>query len=109
LIIISDEGEGPMDPSSAVANERPGPNEALPGGNGPGGGDVGAVLVSPFITPGGFDDTQYNHYSLLASIFNIFQLNKFGQHQLGYAAAPGLPVFGSMSSRIRLARSARSA
>jgi hypothetical protein len=53
------------------------------------------VLVSPFITPGGFDDTQYNHYSLLASIFNIFQLNKFGQHQLGYAAAPGLPVFGS--------------
>jgi phosphatidylinositol-3-phosphatase len=94
LIIISDEAEG-SNGSVACCGEQPGPNEALPGGDGPGGGDVGAVLISRFITPGGFDDTQYNHYSLLASVFNIFQLNKFGQHQLGYAGAPGLPVFGA--------------
>jgi len=94
LIITSDEAEG-TNGSVACCGEQPGPNEALPGGDGPGGGDVGAVLISKFITPGGFDDTQYNHYSLLASVFNIFQLQKFGQHQLGYASAPGLPVFGS--------------
>ena len=94
LIIISDEAEG-TNGSVACCGEQPGPNEALPGGDGPGGGDVGAVFISKFITPGGFDDTQYNHYSLLASVFNIFQLQKFGQHQLGYAAAAGLPVFGA--------------
>ncbi|HZS57909.1 MAG TPA: alkaline phosphatase family protein [Gemmatimonadaceae bacterium] len=94
LIIISDEAEG-TNGSVACCGEQPGPNEALPGGDGPGGGDVGAVAISRFITPGGFDDTQYNHYSLLASVFNIFQLQKFGQHQLGYAGAPGLPVFGA--------------
>ncbi|HTD60244.1 MAG TPA: alkaline phosphatase family protein, partial [Gemmatimonadaceae bacterium] len=94
LIIISDEAEG-SNGSVACCGEQPGPNEALPGGDGPGGGDVGAVMISKFITPGGFDDTQYNHYSLLASVFNIFQLQKFGQHQLGYASAAGLPVFGA--------------
>jgi hypothetical protein len=118
LIIISDEAEG-TNGSVACCGEQPGPNEALPGGDGPGGGDVGAVFISKFITPGGFDDTQYNHYSLLASIFNIFQLQKFGQHQLGYAAAAGLPVFGAdvftnptgaaMAQRVKLGPSVSSA
>jgi hypothetical protein len=118
LIIISDEAEG-TNGSVACCGEQPGPNEALPGGDGPGGGDVGAVFISKFITPGGFDDTQYNHYSLLASIFNIFQLQKFGQHQLGYASAAGLPVFGAdvftnptgaaMAQRVKLGPSVSSA
>jgi phosphatidylinositol-3-phosphatase len=94
LIITSDEAEG-SNGSVACCGEQPGPNEALPGGNGPGGGDVGAVAISKFITPGGFDDTQYNHYSLLRSVFNIFQLQKHGQTPLGYSNAPGLPSFGA--------------
>ena len=94
LLITSDEAEG-SNGSVSCCGEQPGPNEALPGGDGPGGGDVGAVAISKFITPGGFDDTQYNHYSLLASVFNIFQLQTHGQHQLGYASAPGLPTFGA--------------
>ena len=122
VIIISDESEG-SNRSVACCGEQPGPNEAFPGGTGdgggPGGGDVGAVAISKFITPGGFDDTQYNHYSLLASVFNIFNLQKFGQHQLGYAGAAGLPVFGSdlftnptgaaMAQRVKLGPSVSSA
>ncbi len=31
----------------------------------------------------------FNHFSLLASIENLF-----GMHHLGYGGIPGLPVFG---------------
>ena len=38
-----------------------------------GGGDSGAVLISPFITPGTVSNTYYNHYSLLRSLEDIFE------------------------------------
>jgi len=55
----------------------------------PGGGRVGLLLISQFVQPGVVNMTeQYNHYSLLRSIEDLFDL----QH-LGYAADPALPAF----------------
>src|SRR5262249_1442585 len=54
LIISFDEAEGPLAvDSAACCGERALPGQPrLPGGVGPGGGRVGAVLISPFIRPG---------------------------------------------------------
>jgi hypothetical protein len=59
---------------------------AANGGNGiagPGGGKVGAVLISPFIAPGTVVPTKaaYNHYSALASIEDLFGLPRLGEAQ----------------------------
>jgi phosphatidylinositol-3-phosphatase len=89
IIITTDEGEL-ANGSDACCNEMPGPNEALPGGNGPGGGQIGAVLISRFIKPGTISDTPYNHYSMLKSVEDLYGM---GEH-LGYAGAPGLVPFG---------------
>jgi hypothetical protein len=62
----------------------------MPGGTGPGGGDVGAVMLSPFIKPGTVTQTAYNHYSMLGSIEDLFGLS-----HLGYAQLPGETDFGS--------------
>lgn len=67
LEITFDESEGPQDDSTACCEEQPGPGSPLPGITGPGGGLVGAVLLSPFIKPGTVSTTPYNHYSSLAS------------------------------------------
>jgi len=92
LIIAFDEGEisGSNADSSACCNEPTGPNTAMPGIAGPGGGRVGAVLISRFIRPGSVNDTPYNHYSLLRSIEDLFGLG-----YLGYAGQTGLVGFGS--------------
>jgi hypothetical protein len=89
LVVTFDEA---ADDSSACCGERPGPNTPAPGGQsgGPGGGRVGAVLLSPFIAPGTVSAEQYNHYSLLRSIEDVF-----GLPHLGYAAASGLRPFGA--------------
>jgi hypothetical protein len=50
--------------------------------NGFGGDRIGAVLLSRFVKPGTVSDTPYNHYSLLRSLEDIFQLKS----HLGYAA-----------------------
>jgi phosphatidylinositol-3-phosphatase len=91
LVIITDEGFA----SDACCGERPGPNEKLPGVSGPGGGRIGALAISRFIRPGTVSDIPYNHYSLLRTVFDIFQLGKFGQRYLGYAGQRGLVSFGS--------------
>jgi hypothetical protein len=89
LVIAFDEAGSD---SSACCGEQSGPNTPLAGGSmgGPGGGRTGAVLLSPFITPGTVSADSYNHYSLLRSIEDAF-----GLAHLGYAAAPGLRPFGS--------------
>jgi hypothetical protein len=90
LMITFDESDSPQSDASACCGEGPGPNAPLPGINGPGGGRVGALVLSPqFVAPGTLSDTPYNHYSLLASIEDLF-----GLPHLGYADAPGLPRFG---------------
>lgn len=89
LVITFDESEGAQSDASACCGEGPGPNTPLPGITGLGGGRVGALLLSPYIAPATFSSTPYNHYSLLASIEDIFGLS-----HLGYAKTPGLNRFG---------------
>ena len=89
LVITFDESDGPQSDASACCGEGPGPNAALPGITGLGGGRVGALVLSPFTKGGTWSTTPYNHYSLLASIEDTFGLS-----YLGYAGAPGLNRFG---------------
>src|SRR3954453_5036158 len=90
LVVTFDEG---LD-TTACCNEQPGPADPNPGGYGfgtpgAGGGDSGTVLVSPFITPGSTNTNEYNHYSFLRSLEDLF-----GVSHLGYAAQDGLVPFG---------------
>jgi hypothetical protein len=92
LVITFDESDGAgREGSSACCGERPLPGALyLPGFNGPGGGRVGAMLLSPFIRPGTVSATPYNHYALLRTVEAIF-----GLPYLGYAASSGLKIFGA--------------
>jgi hypothetical protein len=65
--------------ATACCNEIPGPAAAQPGLYGPGGGRIGAVLISPFIKGGTVSTVPYNHYSTLATIEDIFGLATLGQ------------------------------
>jgi phosphatidylinositol-3-phosphatase len=56
-----------------------------------GGDRTGAVLISPFIKPGTVANMPYNHYALLKTLEDIFQLGEY----LGYANQPGLVPFGA--------------
>ncbi len=89
LIITADEADSPQSDATACCGEGPGPNSALPGIAGLGGGRVGALILSRWTTPNTWSTTAYNHYSLLASLENIF-----GLPYLGYAHAAGLNRFG---------------
>ena len=78
-----------------------------------GGGDSGAILLSPYIKGGTVSNTYYNHYSLLRTIEDIFNVKNGsstatgytgsipvntgvdGNGHLGYAAQPGLAPFGT--------------
>ncbi|HTU80310.1 MAG TPA: alkaline phosphatase family protein [Solirubrobacteraceae bacterium] len=82
LMITFDESDGPQSDSSSCCEEKPGPASPLPGITGPGGGRIGAVLLSPFIKPGTVSDVSYNHYSALASFESLL-----GLPRLAYAAS----------------------
>jgi hypothetical protein len=78
-----------------------------------GGGDTGAVLLSPYIKGGTVSNNYYNHYSLLRSLEDIFQVSNGsgsatgytgpinvstgvdGAGHLGYAGQPGLAPLGT--------------
>ena len=91
LVILFDEAEFGASgaDTTACCNELPGPNSALPGIAGPGGGLVGAVVLSKFVRPGTVVTTPYNHYSLLRTIEDLFGLD-----HLGFAGQSGLTPFG---------------
>jgi hypothetical protein len=89
LIITADESDSPQQDSSACCGEGPGPNSPLPGIFGMGGGVVGALVLSQWTRPGTWSTTPYNHYSLLASLEDIY-----GLRHLGYARTAGLNRFG---------------
>jgi hypothetical protein len=76
--------------ATACCDEQSGPNTKLAGQIGPGGGNTGAVAVSPFIKHGTVSQEPYNHYSTLKTIEDIF-----GLPHLGYSSASGLAVFGN--------------
>ncbi len=92
-------------PGQACCGQKTGPNVTRPGDSiipasatleyklhyvGVGGDRTGAVLLSKWIAPGTVSYTQYNHYSLLRSLENIFQTNGY----LGYADDASLTTFG---------------
>jgi len=91
LIVTFDESDGAgREGSSACCGEQPLPGARYrPGFNGPGGGRVGAVVLSPFVKPGTVSNVPYNHYSLLRTVETIF-----GLPPLGYAAEPRVQAFG---------------
>jgi phosphatidylinositol-3-phosphatase len=90
--------------AAACCDEPPGPNIPAyhagggiartaingPGLIGPGGGRIGAVMLSPFISPGTVSQVPYNHYALLRSVED-----SFGLSHLGYAGQAGLRGFGA--------------
>jgi len=94
LVVTFDEADT-NSPSGADAccGEGPGPNAPMPGIYGMGGGRTGAVALSPFITPGTWNDTGYNHYSLLRTIENTCGLSPLGYAQ--DARGFGTEVYGA--------------
>ncbi len=76
----------------------------------PGGGDTGSVLISPLIKPGTVSTTNYDHYSWLRTMEDLFDVSSGngnsalpagtvsggldGQGHLGFAAEKGLKPFG---------------
>jgi hypothetical protein len=92
LIITFDESDSTgADASTACCGEKRLPGaEHPPGFSGPGGGKVGAVLLSQLIKPGTVSSVPYNHYSLLRSVEDFF-----GLEHLGLAAEPDLKAFGA--------------
>ena len=87
-------------PGQSCCNQQPGPNlGAFPQSStlGPytleyqsfGGDRTGAVLLSPFLKGGTVSNTPFNHYSLLKTIEDIFDVDGY----LGYAGQPGLVGF----------------
>jgi hypothetical protein len=89
LVITADEADSPQSDATACCGEGPAPNTPLPGIVGLGGGRVGALVISRWTSGGTWSTTPYNHYSLLASLEEIF-----GQPYLGYAQTSGLNRFG---------------
>jgi hypothetical protein len=94
IAVIFDEAEsgpGAGADSSACCGEPSFPNTPSNGGPtmGPGGGRTGAVLLSPFVKPGTTNQTPYNHFSLLRSVEDIFDID-----HLGYADQTALKAFG---------------
>jgi hypothetical protein len=89
IMITFDEAE--THDASACCGEKQGPNTPNNGGPTPGagGGRIGAVLLSPYIKPGGVSNQEYNHYSMLRSFEDVF-----GLEHLGYAGMDGLKAFG---------------
>jgi hypothetical protein len=89
LVVTFDESES--DASSCCVDDAP--NTPNAGGlqPGPGGGRIGAVLLSPFIAPGTTNDTPYNHYSFLRTVEDLFSLAPLGN--AGLATGFGDDVF----------------
>ena len=95
IVITFDEGSD----SAACCGETSGispshPNVPLPGKTGPGGGRIGAVLLSPLIRPGTVSTVACNHYSLLRSIEDIFGLPHLGDAAMPQVRSFGPDVFG---------------
>jgi hypothetical protein len=89
LEITFDESDGAQSDASSCCEEIPGPGSPLPGVTGPGGGRIGAVVISPFIKPGTVSSTPYNHYSSLATFESLLGLPRLADA----ATVPG--IFGA--------------
>jgi hypothetical protein len=73
-------------PPAPASTEPPATGPVKPTG---GGGQVGMLLLSPYLAPGTVEkDAYYNHFSFLRSVEELF-----GLELLGYAAEPALTGF----------------
>jgi len=102
LIVTFDEADSadPAEDSQACCGEESMPGAPFPAGsNGPGGGRIGTVLLSPFIKPGTVSDRPYNHYSMLRSVEDLFGLNHLAGARGAKVRSFGSDVFGSSSKR----------
>jgi phosphatidylinositol-3-phosphatase len=93
LIITFDEGAD--SDSTSCCGESPNITSPLPGLGGSGGGKIGAIVLSPYTKPGTVSKVDYNHYSTLASIENIFGLPKLGE-AANVTSTFGLDVFNNL-------------
>ncbi len=89
LVITADESDGPQSDATACCGEGASANSPMPGIVGNGGGRIGALVISRWTQGNTWSTTPYNHYSLLASIEEIF-----GLPRLGYASVASLNRFG---------------
>jgi len=93
LIITFDEGAD--SDSTSCCGESPNITSPLPGLGGSGGGKIGAIVLSPYTKPGTVSKVDYNHYSTLASIENMFGLPKLGE-AANVTSTFGLDVFNNL-------------
>jgi phosphatidylinositol-3-phosphatase len=92
LVITVDEApsSGEYADSSSCCGQPSFPNLPAPASaiGPPGGGQVGALLLSPFIKGGNLEQGAYNHFSLLRTVEDLF-----GLKHLGYAAGKEVSSF----------------
>ncbi len=96
LVITVDEAPstGPFADSSSCCAQPQFPNLPAPAGGTiaglplKGGGEVGALLLSPYVKAGTTNQEQYNHFSLLRTIEDLY-----GLKHLGYAGLAGVSSF----------------
>jgi phospholipase C len=72
--------------TTTTTTPEPGGGETTPTG---GGGRVGLLLISPYVKAGSTSEVYYDHFSLLLSIEELFNLKR-----IGYTANPALVSFG---------------
>ena len=94
LAILWDEGD---ETRSCCGEPEVDPDGSFPGGEaglpGAGGGQTGAVMLSPFIRPGTVSESSHNHYSVLASIEDTFRLRRLGESNLAETTTFGPDIF----------------
>ncbi len=94
LAIVWDEGDTTL---SCCGEPETDPDGSFAGGvgglPGAGGGQTGAVMLSPFIKPGTMSEGSYNHYSLLASIEDTFKVPRLGEANLAGTTTFGRDIF----------------
>ncbi len=97
IITIDESGDGT---DTSCCGEQTGPNTPAPGEGGSGGGLIGTVLLSPYITPGSTSAVPYDHYAMLRSLEDELHLTATsdipgsdGLGHLGYAGQAGLVTF----------------
>ena len=102
MILITFDESGDDSDATACCGEADGlgyddpshPNIDEPGLYGPGGGRVGAIVLSKYIKPGTKSaSVPYNHYSQLRSIEDLFGLAHLGDAQMTQVHSFGRDVF----------------
>ena len=84
----------PAFPALPAPPTLPGGGTARPAG----GGQVGALLLSPYVKPGTTSEETFNHFSLLRTIEDLYGLGHLGYAALSKVEAFGASVFNAYGS-----------